>query len=141
MGSRHDVAGLNTRFGDKRFKGFHGAQGFNIYPREGEEAWVATDPAATYTTIQSFLADTIVANIQINVTEVFDGAATIIVGVGADPDQFVELADAVDLTTTGIKNVAVPTTRQVVAAAGPFVTTIGGAPTQGSCIVTADFEE
>ncbi len=140
MGSKQeDVSGLNSRFDSKRNKGFNGARGYNIFPRQDEESWVAADPAGNYNS-SAKLAGTVVAQIKIQVTQAFDGAATIIVGSPADPDQFVTLADAVNLAVVDTTVIAAPAATAILAATSVFRATIGGAPTQGAAIITADFE-
>lgn len=139
MGSKN-VAGLNSRFDSTRNTGFKGAKGFNVYPRDGETSFNAADPAGVYTGTEVFLAETEVASISIEVTEIFDNTPTIIIGTAGDDDQFVTLADNVDLTALGTTTIAVPTTAQAMAATGNLIATIGGTPTQGACTITADVQ-
>ena len=120
-----DVSGWNARYDDKRFTGAHGAHGANIFPYETNTSVVATDPAGIYDSEGGVPDGSIVSQVKINVTEGFEGSGpvTLRVGTTGDDDAVVTLADAVDLTTTGLKVV----TRETIWPAGSVVrATIGG---------------
>jgi hypothetical protein len=141
MGSKvEDVSGFNTRYGSKRNKGYDGARGANIFPQQNEISWAAADPAGNYDSATQLLAGSQVAQVKIVVTEAFDGTPTLTVGPTAAPTQFVALADAVDLTTTGTTIVPVDSASQVVAATSAIRAVVGGAPSQGAATITIDYE-
>jgi hypothetical protein len=136
MSSKGENAGMNTRYSDARFQGYNGAHGYNDAPINDSQEVAAALAGTSDGAVTVPIAATN-ACVTIEVTAVYDGAATIIVGYAGDTDLLVTLADAVDLTTTGIKKVV----REVAwpAAAVPRVT-IGGAPTTGACTVTVEWE-
>lgn len=135
---KQDIAGWNDRFHRDRNQGFNGAgAGANCFPREDQTTSTATNPAANYDGALSLPAGTIVSAVIMTVNTVFDGVPTITVGSTGDPDLLVTLADAIDLTTTGIKRVSRETAWPL---ASVVRTVIGGAPTQGSVDVTVQYQ-
>lgn len=136
MGKRTDTAGWNNRFNDKRFKGFQGTHGANIFPWGLQAQSAAAGADGTYDGTTPIPTGSVMAEVQINVITPFDAGA-IQVGSIADPDALVTLADAVDLTTPGVKTV----TREVIWPALSVVrTTISGGPSAGAAVVTVSYD-
>lgn len=138
MGSKADqTAGQNDRFSDARFQGFKGDGDRNKAPYGVDVIVTAEDPAGTYDSVIVPPQNAVFCTISFHVTEVFDGVPTVIVGRAGATNVLVTLGDAVDLTTLGWKYV----TREVIwGASAAMRVTIGGAPTQGSVDVSAQFE-
>lgn len=137
MSRKIKVSGYNDRYSDSRFGGVGGCHGQNVFPLQNEDIIAIADPAGTFDgALVIPLASTSI-QVLVNVTQVFDGAATLIVGYAGDTNLLVTLADAVDLTTLGLKVVVVEVTWP---AAAVVRATIGGAPTQGAGTVTVQWE-
>lgn len=138
MRKRGQVAGFNDRFADERFKGFgDGDGGGNVFPQETTQSIAAADPAGTYDGATSILQDAVCFTVTITVTEVFNNTPTIIVGKAGATNILVNLTDAVDLTTLGVKTVS----REVIwPSAGVPRVTIGGTPDQGAATVVVSYQ-
>ncbi len=137
MSAAPQIAGFNTRFDKWRFRGASGDHGANAFAFQHEVEIVAADPAGIYDSAETVLALSNTFQTVIEVTEVFDGGATIIVGRPGAPNVLVNLGDAVDLTTLGKKYVP----REVIQPSDSVLrVTIGGAPTQGQATVSVQLQ-
>lgn len=137
MSSKIKVSGYNDRYSNSRFRGVVGSHGENVFPLQNEDIIAIADPAGTYDGVLSIPAASTSIQVLVDVTQIFDGGATLIVGYAGDTDLLVTLVDAVDLTTLGLKVVVVEVTWPAAAVARA---TIGGAPTQGAGTVTVQWE-
>lgn len=137
MSSRAAAAGWNTRFSDVRFQGYDGDRGANIFPFQNQDQFTVLGANGAYdgTLVAPAQASTIC--FIFNVTTPFSPGTTVIVGIPGNTDLFVNLADAVDLTTVGVKTV----TREVLFPSAQAVrVTIGGGPAAGECSFTAQVQ-
>ncbi len=137
MSSKIKASGYNDRYSNSRFRGVGGAHGENVFPLQNEDIIAIADPAGTFDGVAVIPLASTSIQVLVDVTQVFDGGATLIVGYAGDTNLLVTLADAVDLTTLGLKVVVVEVTWP---AAAVVRATIGGAPTQGAGTVTVQWE-
>lgn len=138
MSNRSAAAGWNTRFSDVRFQGYDGDHGANIFPYQNQEIRAVPGANGNYDGAVTFPALSTSICVIFDVETPFSAGTTVTVGTPADADLFVTLADAVDLTTAGIKTI----TREVAFPVDSvFRVVIGGGPVAGACDVTVQVQQ
>lgn len=138
MSSRPDAAGWNTRFSDVRFQGYNGDHGANVFPYQTEDKFSVLGADGTYDGAITFPSQTSTICFIFDVTTPFSVGTTVIVGIPGNTNLFVNLGDAVDLTTVGLKTV----TKEVLFPSSAVVrATIAGGPVAGVCTLTAQVQE
>ena len=138
MRRKSEKDGWNSRYGDKRFSGEEGATGANVSPQVTFQSVAIADQAGNYDGSVTVPVGAVASRVKITVTQIFNNVPTLTVGTVAAPDLLVQVADAVDLTTTGVKYVN--DCEQFGWTSGSVVrAVIGGAPNQGAGTVEVEF--
>ncbi len=126
--SSSPAAGLNDRYSPRRFKGAEGDHGANIYPYSNEDIFSVPGANGVTDGNVTWPAGTSSFCVLFDVSVAFSMGTTVIVGIPGSTNLFVQLADAVDLTTTGLKQVTV---ELPFPSAQPVRVTIAGGPVAG----------
>lgn len=137
MSSRPAAAGWNTRFSDVRFQGYDGDHGANIFPYQNQDVFDVPGANGQYDGSVTVPSKSTSICFIFNVSVPFSVGTTVVVGIPGTPNLFVNLADAVDLTTAGVKTV----TKEVEFPSNAVVrVTIAGGPAAGLMQFTAQVQ-
>jgi len=102
--------GYNDRYAKGRFRGVAGCRGLNQFPAQEQQLIAVTGAAGTYDGASAIPQSSTSIQVVITVTTVFNNSPTIIVGLAGSTNLLVTLANAVDLTTLGVKTVVIEVT-------------------------------
>jgi len=133
------ISGHNSAHGESVHTGHEGFKSANIFPKYEQIILIVPGAGGPVEIDSSFplAADTIVTGLTVEVTEVFDGAATLEIGDIVTPDLLAAIGEF-DLTTLGASSKETELSWPLESVIRAI---LGGASTTGSLQITAAYSE